>query len=965
MASNEGRSVQSNLHQQDLTKLDVTKLSALSPEVISRQATINIGTIGHVAHGKSTVVKAISGVQTVRFKNELERNITIKLERLSESYIRVYHDMAEEKIENIFYEKIRRSRKRALSPEPEVLPPSKKQKKIKQKKEDEFIIEKIIGFKFESGNEYFHIKWKGWPDSENTWEPIDHLDNCPDILKSFLLQKELRYCENIETLKKELSFDNLLSEENLLKRIDEVEEDSISNLRQSLTIKLLAMILLREQDECHAAELVQNGRNLLQLYVAARKRCRQIMALQEWEEHLNQVDDCKRLSVENNVDFAGPPENFTYINHSIPGVGVVIPENPPIGCECTSCNCRSKSCCGMQGGIFAYAYNKRLRIASGIPIYECNKACKCSIECTNRVVQRGRNVKLTIFRTSNGCGWGVRAEQKIKNGQFLCQYVGEVITFEEAEKRGREYDANGLTYLFDLDFNSVENPYVVDAAHLGNVSHFINHSCDPNLGVWAVWADCLDPNLPMLALFATRDIEPGEEICFDYLQKSSDCEVTDVNNPSGIPDSVNGSVNGEDVDRVSPNTAEASMAIEPSSPSKSRFEIQQQSYANAKIYKCDNPKCPRPTSYISGGSSKDDNFPCLRPACTGRFQLVRHVSFVDCPGHDILMATMLNGAAVMDAALLLIAGNESCPQPQTSEHLAAIEIMKLKHILILQNKIDLVKEGQAKEQHEQIVKFVQGTVAEGSPIIPISAQLKYNIEVLCEYITKKIPVPLRDFTSPPRMIVIRSFDVNKPGCEVDDLRGGVAGGSILQGVLTVGMEIEVRPGLVSKDAEGRLTCQPIFSRIVSLFAEQNELQYAVPGGLIGVGTKIEPTLCRADRLVGQVLGAVGTLPGIFVKLEVSYHLLKRLLGVRTEGDKKAAKVQKLTRHEMLLVNIGSLSTGGRVIATKADLAKIALNNPVCTEIGEKVALSRRVENHWRLIGWGQIQGGDTIDPVKN
>lgn len=94
------------------------------------------------------------------------------------------------------------------------------------------------------------------------------------------------------------------------------------------------------------------------------------------------------------------------------------------------------------------------------------------------------------------------------------------------------------------------------------------------------------------------------------------------------------------------------------------------------------------------------------------------------------MATMLNGAAVMDAAFLLIAGNESCPQPQTSEHLAAIEIMKLKHILILQNKIDLVKESQAKEQYDQIVKFVQGTVAEGAPIIPISAQLKYNIEVV-------------------------------------------------------------------------------------------------------------------------------------------------------------------------------------------------------------------------------------------
>ncbi|CAJ0926039.1 unnamed protein product [Ranitomeya imitator] len=372
-------------------------------------------------------------------------------------------------------------------------------------------------------------------------------------------------------------------------------------------------------------------------------------------------------------------------------------------------------------------------------------------------------------------------------------------------------------------------------------------------------------------------------------------------------------------------------------------------------------------------------------------RILRHVSFVDCPGHDILMATMLNGAAVMDAALLLIAGNESCPQPQTSEHLAAIEIMKLKHILILQNKIDLVKESQAKEQYEQILAFVQGTVAEGAPIIPISAQLKYNIEVVCEYIVKKIPVPLRDFTSEPRLIVIRSFDVNKPGCEVDDLKGGVAGGSILKRRIkelagieigrhvafgeplmclnsrnppqvtpfwkldppwnlsrcVVGQEIEVRPGIVSKDSEGKLMCKPIFSKIVSLFAEHNDLQYAAPGGLIGVGTKIDPTLCRADRMVGQVLGAVEALPEIFTELEISYFLLRRLLGVRTEGDKKAAKVQKLSKNEVLMVNIGSLSTGGRVSAVKADLGKIVLTNPVCTEVGEKIALSRRVEKHWR------------------
>lgn len=387
-------------------------------------------------------------------------------------------------------------------------------------------------------------------------------------------------------------------------------------------------------------------------------------------------------------------------------------------------------------------------------------------------------------------------------------------------------------------------------------------------------------------------------------------------------------------------------------------------YANAKVYKCDSPACPRPGCYRSCGSNKEDVFPCERPGCNGKFRLVRHVSFVDCPGHDILMATMLNGAAVMDAALLLIAGNESCPQPQTSEHLAAIEIMKLQHMIILQNKIDLVKESQAKEQYEQILRFVKGTIAEGSPIVPISAQLKYNIEVICEYIIKNIPVPVRDFMSAPRLIVIRSFDVNKPGCEVDDLKGGVAGGSILRGVLKVGQQIEIRPGIISKDSEGKLKCQPIFSKIVSLFTEHNDLQYAAPGGLIGVGTKIDPTLCRADRMVGQVLGTVGALPDIFTEVEISYFLLRRLLGVKTEGDKKGAKVQKLAKNEMLMVNIGSLSTGSRVLAVKADLAKIVLTQPVCTEIGEKIALSRRVDRHWRLIGWGEIRRGVTINLDK-
>ncbi|WFD23521.1 eukaryotic translation initiation factor 2 subunit gamma [Malassezia equina] len=383
-------------------------------------------------------------------------------------------------------------------------------------------------------------------------------------------------------------------------------------------------------------------------------------------------------------------------------------------------------------------------------------------------------------------------------------------------------------------------------------------------------------------------------------------------------------------------------------------------YANAKIYKCQDHKCPRPQCYHSYPSSKEEHPPCPVPGCNSKMELLRHVSFVDCPGHDILMATMLNGAAVMDAALLLIAGNEPCPQPQTSEHLAAVEIMKLQHIIILQNKVDLIREQAAEEHWQSIVSFVKGTVADGAPIVPISAQLQYNIDAVNEYIVKRVPVPVRDFTATPRLIVIRSFDVNKPGAEIDELKGGVAGGSILSGVLRLGQEIEVRPGIVTKDTEGKIHCRPIYSRIVSLLAEQNELQFAVPGGLIGVGTKIDPTLCRADRLVGQVLGEVGQLPAIYTELEINYFLLRRLLGVKSD-DKKQTKVQKLAKNEVLMVNIGSTSTGGRVMSVKADLAKIFLTSPACTEVGEKIALSRRIDKHWRLVGWGSVRRGTQLE----
>jgi translation initiation factor 2 subunit 3 len=379
-------------------------------------------------------------------------------------------------------------------------------------------------------------------------------------------------------------------------------------------------------------------------------------------------------------------------------------------------------------------------------------------------------------------------------------------------------------------------------------------------------------------------------------------------------------------------------------------------YANAKIYKC--PKCPIPDAYKSYTSSKEDTPKCPNTDCTEVLQLVRHVSFVDCPGHDVLMATMLTGAAVMDAAMLLIAGNMPCPQPQTSEHLAALEIMKLNSIIILQNKIDIIfkEEKAAVKNYEEIKAFTKGTRAEFSPIIPISAQLKYNVDAVCQYIAEYIPVPLRDLTSSPQLIVIRSFDINRPGEEVDHLKGGVAGGSILKGVLKIGDEVEIKPGIVVKDFQGNIQCTAIRSRIVSLLAEQNDLLYAVPGGLIGVGLKIDPSLTKSNRLVGNVLGHPGKLPDVFTLIEISYHLLKKLVGVKS--DTTSNKVHKITKGEILLINVRSNSTGGRVENMTEKSIKITLiGAPCCAEIGEKVSISRKIENKWRLIGWGIIDKG--------
>lgn len=361
-------------------------------------------------------------------------------------------------------------------------------------------------------------------------------------------------------------------------------------------------------------------------------------------------------------------------------------------------------------------------------------------------------------------------------------------------------------------------------------------------------------------------------------------------------------------------------------------------YADMPIYKC--PKCEPPKNYT------------IKPyceTCNSEAEFVRAISFVDAPGHEALMATMLSGAAIMDGAILVIAADEPCPQPQTREHLAAAEVSGIKNLIIVQNKIDIVDEKRAIANYKEIKAFIKGTVAETAPIIPISAQRGINIDVLLNAIQTIIPTPKRDETKPPMMFIIRSFDVNKPGTTIEGLEGGIIGGTIAQGKFAVGDEIEIRPGIMA-EREGKTVYDPLISEIVSLQAGSQDVKEATCGGLVGVGTCLDPSYSKADGLTGSIAGKTGQLPPTLTELTLETHVLERAV-----GTKELLKVEKINPDETLLLHVGSAVNVGKVIAIKQNVIKVKLTRPICALPGSRVAISRKITARWRLIGYGIVK----------
>ncbi|PSP39384.1 translation initiation factor IF-2 subunit gamma [Halobacteriales archaeon QH_7_65_31] len=321
---------------------------------------------------------------------------------------------------------------------------------------------------------------------------------------------------------------------------------------------------------------------------------------------------------------------------------------------------------------------------------------------------------------------------------------------------------------------------------------------------------------------------------------------------------------------------------------------------------------------------------------------VRTVSFVDSPGHETLMATMLSGASIMDGAVLVVGADEAVPQAQTEEHLMALDIIGIENVVIAQNKIDLVDGEQARENYEQIQSFVEGTVAEDAPVVPISAEQESNIDVLIDAIEETIPTPERDPDTDPRLLAARSFDINRPGTTFEKLAGGVVGGSLTQGTLDAGAEIEIRPG---REDDG--SYEPVTTTVRSLQAGGSTVDSATPGGLIGVGTGLDPGMTKGDGLAGQVAGPAASLPPVHDSFTMDVELLERVVSDDEEID-------PISTNEPLMLTVGTATTVGSVTSARDEEAEVTLQRPVCAESGAKIAISRRIGARWRLIGVGTL-----------
>lgn len=380
-------------------------------------------------------------------------------------------------------------------------------------------IDEIVNDIIICGVHYYLVKWQKWSRGFNTWERFGALCKAQNLVYDYLCKKN----KNTDCLIPISGIHLMLSRKVVSKLFDLFKSSTGLSLP---TIASDDISILFNSFDIGSKRSQMAFKKNLKWYLASIAldsfRQQQLIRLKFWELDINVMStDGYNVRVENNTDLEGPPDSFVYTSKYVPYKDITIPDDPPIGCTCKKNCISSENCCNEMSGYSAvYDVNKNVTVAPGYPIYECNKKCMCTSSCRNRVVQLGSKVKVCIYKTKT-YGWGVKTNENIKKGQFVSTYVGEIITVDESERRLRK-KTSLMDRMWDLDFDDPKKyKYIIDGTHYANFTYFINHSCSANLNVYAVWINCLDRNLPQLALFASRDILAGEQLTTNYFSRSS------------------------------------------------------------------------------------------------------------------------------------------------------------------------------------------------------------------------------------------------------------------------------------------------------------------------------------------------------------------------------------------------------------------------------------------------------------
>ncbi|BBL45637.1 translation initiation factor IF-2 subunit gamma [Nanobdella aerobiophila] len=329
------------------------------------------------------------------------------------------------------------------------------------------------------------------------------------------------------------------------------------------------------------------------------------------------------------------------------------------------------------------------------------------------------------------------------------------------------------------------------------------------------------------------------------------------------------------------------------------------------------------------------------PICGKENAIIKKISVVDAPGHESLLMIMLTGAAIVDAAILVIAANEPVPQPQTLEHLIAFKYMGNKPLIIVQNKIDLVSKEEAIKNYNDIIDLLKKLEIDikNVKIIPISAINNININYILEALID-IKKDNRDINSDPIFLISRSFDINKPGTDIEKLVGGILGGALLKGKLKKDDNIEIRPGLFIDNQ-----WKPIKTKIVSLKQGNIDVDEIIPGGTAGIGTNLDPFVTKEDTLAGQMLGLENKLPNQYNEIKVKYEIIKELFN-------SSEKMQKGEDITVVLYNM--ISNGIIKNMEKNNMITIKLERPILGYENDRVLILRKINKRWKIYAIGEL-----------